>query len=77
MAALLAILKRSKQPLSPPTDEWVRKMWHAQIRNINQQERNNVLSKEIQNTNLRRYMHPYVHHSIIYNSQNMEATEVS
>ena len=27
-----------------------------------------------QNTNLKGYMHPYVHCSIIYNSQNMEAT---
>ena len=26
------------------------------------------------NANLKRYMHPYVHCSIIYNSQDMEAT---
>ena len=34
------------------------------------------LSEEIQNTNLKRYMHAYVHCSIIYNSQAMEATQV-
>ena len=28
-------------------------------------------------TNSKRYMHPYIHCSIIYNSQDMEATEVS
>ena len=32
------------------------------------------LSKENENTNSKRYMHPYVHCSIIYNSQDMEAT---
>ena len=32
------------------------------------------LSKETQNTNLKRHMHPYVHCRIIYNSQGMEAT---
>ena len=35
------------------------------------------LSKEIQNTNLKRPMHPPVHCSIIYSSQAMEATYVS
>ena len=34
-------------------------------------------SEESKNPNLRRYMHPYVHCSIIYNSQYMEATKVS
>ena len=29
--------------------------------------------KENKNSNLKRYMHPYVHCSIIYNSQDMEA----
>ena len=32
------------------------------------------LSKEYNNTNLKRYSHLYVHHGIIYNSQDMEAT---
>ena len=32
------------------------------------------LSKENENTNLKREMHPYVHCTIIYNSQDMEAT---
>ena len=32
------------------------------------------LSKEYRNTNLKRYMHPYVHCSINYNSQDMEIT---
>ena len=35
------------------------------------------LSEETQNTNLKRSMHPYVHCSIIYSSQDMEATIVS
>ena len=30
------------------------------------------ISKETQNTNSEKYMHPYVHYSIIYNSQNKE-----
>ena len=34
------------------------------------------LSEETQNTNFKRYMHPYVHYSLIYNCQNMEATYV-
>ena len=34
------------------------------------------LSKEDKNANSKRYMHPYVHHCIIYNSQDMEATQV-
>ena len=34
------------------------------------------LAKETQNTNSKEYMHPYVHCSIIYNSQDMEATQV-
>ena len=32
------------------------------------------LSKEYENTNLKRYMHHYVHCSIIYNSQDIERT---
>ena len=35
------------------------------------------LSQETQNTNSKEYMHPYVHCSIIYNSQNLEASQVS
>ena len=34
------------------------------------------LSKEPQNTNSKEYMHPYVHYSIIYNSQDLEAAQV-
>ena len=33
-----------------------------------------VLSKENKNTNLKRYMHPHVHCSIIYSSEDMETT---
>ena len=33
--------------------------------------------KETQNTNLKEYMHPYVHCSIIYNHQDMELAQVS
>ena len=29
--------------------------------------------EETQTTNLKDYMHPYVHHRIIYNSQDLEA----
>ena len=32
------------------------------------------LSEETQNTKSKRHIHPYVHCSIIYNSQDMEAT---
>ena len=32
--------------------------------------------KETQNTNLKEYVHPYVHCSIIHNSQDMEAAQV-
>ena len=35
------------------------------------------LSEKDENTNLKRYMHSYVHCNIIYNSQDMETTEVS
>ena len=35
------------------------------------------LSKETQNTNSKRHMHPCVYCSIIYNSQDMEAIWVS
>ena len=35
------------------------------------------LSKEYKHTNSKRYMHPYFHCSIIYNSQDMETTYVS
>ena len=31
-------------------------------------------SEENENTNLEKYMHPYVHCSIIYNSQDLGAT---
>ena len=31
-------------------------------------------SEENKNTNSKRYVHPYIHCSIIYNSQGMEAT---
>ena len=34
------------------------------------------LSKETWNTNLKEYMHPYVHCSIIYNSQDLETTQL-
>ena len=33
-------------------------------------------SGENENTTLKKYMHPYVHYIIIYNSQHMEATWV-
>ena len=35
------------------------------------------LARENENTNSERYMHPYVYCSIIYNSQDMEAAQVS
>ena len=36
-----------------------------------------IFLKKTKNSNLIRYTHPYVHFSIIYNSQDMEATEMS
>ena len=35
------------------------------------------ISEENENTNLKGYMHPSAHSSIIYNSQDMETTYVS
>ena len=35
------------------------------------------LFKEFQNTKSKRHMHTYAHRSIIYNSQDMEKTELS
>ena len=35
------------------------------------------ISKGTQNTNLKEHKHPYVHCSIIYNHQDMEAAQVS
>ena len=35
------------------------------------------ISEETQNTNLKEHKHPYVHCSIIYNSQDMEAAQVT
>ena len=35
------------------------------------------LYEEIQNTNLKEHKHPYVHCSIIYNHQDLEAAQVS
>ena len=35
------------------------------------------LSKETQNTNLKERKYPYVHCSVIYNSQDLEATQMS
>ena len=35
------------------------------------------LSEETQNSNLKEYMHPYVHCRVIYNSQDLEAAQVS
>ena len=50
------------------------------IKNIITIQSNNFtsefLSEENENTNLKIYMHPYVHCSITYNSQDMEATQV-
>ena len=34
----------------------------------------NPTSEEMENTNLKRYMHPYAHSSTIYNSQDRETT---
>ena len=33
--------------------------------------------EETRNTNSKEYMHPYVHCSVIYNSQGLKATQVS
>ena len=36
-----------------------------------------ITLKKNENTSLKRYMQPKVHRSIIYNNQDMEATQVS
>ena len=36
-----------------------------------------VLSKENENIYLKRHMHPYIYYSLIYHSQDVEATQVS
>lgn len=41
-----------------------------------QQVTSGYISEENQNTNSKKYMHQYVHHSIIYHSQDMKATQV-
>ena len=35
------------------------------------------LSEDNENTNSKRYMHPHIQQSIIYNSQDMETTQMS
>ena len=35
------------------------------------------LSKENKNTDFKRYMHPYIHCSFVYNSQDIETTYIS
>ena len=44
---------------------------------IKSQYQSEYLSKEHKNTNSKRCVHPYVHCSIIYNSQDVETTKVS
>ena len=36
-----------------------------------------ITSQGTQNTNSKEYMHPYVHCSVIYNSQGLETAQVS
>ena len=51
------------------------------IKNRNTIQRNNptsgYLPKENKHTDLRKYMHPYVYCSIVYNSQAVEAAQAS
>ena len=35
------------------------------------------ISEEIQNTNTKEYMNPYIHCSVIYNHQDVEAAQMS
>ena len=44
---------------------------------MTQQFHYEYLSKEKENANLKIYIHPHVHCSIIHNSQDMETTQVS
>ena len=46
-------------------------------RNMLQQFHIWYLSEENENTNAKRYLYPFVHCSIIYNSYNMEISQVS
>ena len=53
---------------SSKNSKWVC-LWHSDSSSGN-------ISEETQNTNLKEYMHPCIHCSIIYNSQDMEAAQV-
>ena len=43
--------------------------WPSDLTSVN-------ISEETQNTNLKEYMQPYVHCSIIYNRQDLQTTQV-
>ena len=90
IAALFTIARTWKQPKCPSTDEWIKKMWYtytmeyySAIKKVEvmpfaatwMQLDNIILSKVSQKE--KRYMQPYVHCSIIYNSRTMETTKMS
>ena len=72
IAALFTIAKTWKQLKCPLRDECIKKRWY-----IYTMEYYPAIKKEYKNTNSKGYMHPCVYSSRIYNSQDMEAAQVS
>ena len=66
--------------------KWVQPLWKTVQRFLKNYKQNYhmlqqfhiwYLSEENENTNAKRYLYPFVHCRIIYNSYNMEITQVS
>ena len=75
IAALFTTAKTWKQPKCPSTDKWIEKIWYT----CTVEYYSAIKKKEIPSfcDILKRYLHPHVHSSTIYNSQDMETTKVS
>ena len=63
------------QPLMENSVEILQKIKHGSALWLNNST-SGYMSEEPQNTDLKAHMHPHVHCSIIYNSQDMEAAQV-
>ena len=72
-----------KQPRCPSADEWIRKVWYIYTMEYYSAIKKKAFDKNLRNLqdkNMQRTRnslgtsHPNVHHSIVYNSQDMEAT---
>ena len=64
IAALFIIARTRKQPRCPSADEWIRKLWYNPTSGHTHQG----------NQIWKRHVHPNVHPSTVYHSQDMEAT---